>query len=414
LKNANMLTCITIVMYAASMGILGFFISFYLNGTTKISESRLSRSLLPPSEGWNCTIITKFNDPVMKKVTSPFGSFIDIGGQFPIRPNYAAMFDGTYTFQTSMTSIQPGPIDYVGISHYQVYYASYAACLNDISTRLQIDLGAFSIAADISYYSSPPVYLNLSDVISLDHTEVALSKLRHVAYQLHGYKQFDSSICPATLSPWQYCGGNCNNGQTIYSSASPGAACILSFQSVTEGYYPSCPYITCAGVAPACICFENPYQTTRSWSCSACGVYISVSSSNVIPSLGGSTNVPYNATFTLGTAAWDHTTVTAFFKQVLEGYGPKMNAFREAILDTTCKPFLDLPPYSCERLKVLEKPFLEVLSLSIGNTSIISALLSTFTSAVLYCFYGKRTDNIKFTERIEQNKMALNIQLGRR
>ena len=73
-------------------------------------------------------------------------------------------------------------------------------------------------------------------------------------------------------------------------------------------------------------------------------------------------SLPYNASFTIGTAAWDPTTVATFFKQVLDGYGPKMTAFREAILDTTCKPFKDLPPYSCERLKVLEKPFLEVLS----------------------------------------------------
>jgi len=264
------------------------------------------------------------------------------------------------------------------------------------------------------------ISLNLSSVVSLDHAEVILSKLNHIDYNVMGYKQFDSSMCPATLDPYRYCVGACYNNQRVFSSATPGVACIEDFQTVTEGYFASCPYISCSGVAPACICIENVMysgQTTRSWTCSACGVTTGVSSGNSgSPTSQGfsSYSLPYNASFTIGTAAWDPTTVAAFFKQVLEGYGPKMNAFREAILDTTCKPFKDLPPYSCERLKVLEKPFLEVLSLSIGNTSIISALLSTFTSAVLYCFYGKRTDNIKFTKRIEQNKMALNIQLGRR
>jgi hypothetical protein len=286
--------------------------------------------------------------------------------------------------------------------------------LADINTRLKIDIGAFVAAADNSYYGYYGVTLNMSNVVSLDHTEVVLSKLQHKAYNVYGYKQFDSSICPVTLS--QYCSGSCNY---VQSSTAPGIACVLNFQYVTEGYFASCPYISCSGVAPACICIRENIQgqTTQSWACYACGVTMAVSSGNSgspTAQLINSYSLPYNASYTLGTATWDPTTVATFFKQALEGYGPKMNAFREAILDTTCKPFKDLPPYSCERLKVLEKPFLEVLSLSIGNTSIISALLSTFTSAVLYCFYGKRTDNIKFTERIEQNKMALNIQLGRR
>jgi len=73
---------------------------------------------------------------------------------------------------------------------------------------------------------------------------------------------------------------------------------------------------------------------------------------------------------------------------------------KQDVIENACKPFIDLPPYSCTRPVV--RPVLERLALSVSNSGIVLSTFTLVTSAGLYML--KRNRRLDFIERTDHNK----------